>query len=132
MQRSRCNNPQLIACAICRFDLINLGIGIILGAGVFVTTGTVANSYAGCVSGVPGLLLSFRDVCEAEVGASEAAGSCARSPVPPTAAVQGFGILSHMAGGTTMQGRHNHLICYCWPFSDTDGALLLRICRRLS
>jgi len=29
------------------FDLINLGIGIILGAGVFVTTGTVANGYAG-------------------------------------------------------------------------------------
>jgi APA family basic amino acid/polyamine antiporter len=29
------------------FDLTNLGIGIILGAGVFVTTGTVANGYAG-------------------------------------------------------------------------------------
>lgn len=29
------------------FDLTNLGIGIILGAGVFVTTGTVANLYSG-------------------------------------------------------------------------------------
>ena len=34
-------------CSIRRFDLTNIGIGIILGAGVFVTTGTVANGYAG-------------------------------------------------------------------------------------
>jgi APA family basic amino acid/polyamine antiporter len=36
------------------FDLTNIGIGIILGAGVFVTTGTVANGYAGGAT-----LLSF-------------------------------------------------------------------------